>query len=140
MFTRVCPGDRCVDPWSLGSLARVPLVSLGLSGMFGFTLRIVGLIRGRWVHLGTPLGSMGSPGVVVFTRMRPGGRWFRLGSLRSPARALGIDEFISCRWVSSRAPWRSLCTSGGVTFTCVHPQCRWIHLGSLCSLARPCGR
>ena len=57
------PGGCCVQPGSLGSPGNARLC--------------VGFMRGRWVHpvrhSGTPLASLGSSGVVGFTRVHPGG-------------------------------------------------------------------
>ena len=61
-FTRVRPGGRWVHPGSLGSL-RCALI-------------IVGFIRGRLVHSGSPWGSLGSSGLVWFARERSGGVGF----------------------------------------------------------------
>ena len=44
--TRHCTAGRSVHPWSLNSLT--------------FSLGVVGFIRGRWVHSGSPWGSLGS--------------------------------------------------------------------------------
>ena len=66
-FSLVRPGGRWVHPGLFGSLV--------------FALGVVGFIRGRWiqpVYLGSlrlALGSLGSSGVVGFTRVRAGGRW-----------------------------------------------------------------
>ena len=63
------PGYRWVDTGSFGSL-------LCALGVFSF-------IRVRLVHSGAPWGALGSCGslgsfeVVVFTRVRHGGRWGR---------------------------------------------------------------
>ena len=98
--------------WSSGvhsraTLSRPPLVSLGLSKVVGFTrvgpssvgfILVVGVSRTPWL-------SLGSCGVVLFTRARLGGHWVHPGSLRSFARALGIEGFIRGLWVHLHAPW-----------------------------------
>ena len=35
--------------------------------------------EGRWVHKGAPFGSMGLSGIVVFTQVIRGGRWVHPG-------------------------------------------------------------
>ena len=57
---RVRSRGRWVNPWSLGSL--------------GGSLVVVGFIRGHLIDEDAPRGSFSSSGVVVFTRVRPGGR------------------------------------------------------------------
>ena len=79
-LTRIRPGGSCVHPVSLGSL--------------GFTLGVVGFIRGRCIHSGSPIVSLGSSGVVGFTRIRPRGRWIYPASLGSLGFALDIAGFI----------------------------------------------
>ena len=69
--------------------SRAPWGSFGLSGVVGFTLGVVGLIRCCWAHLRAP----------------PGGRWVKNGSFGSLARALGVDSFIWCRSVHAGAPF-----------------------------------
>ena len=57
-FSRARPGGRWVQQASLCSLVH----AIGVDGF----------IQGRCVHLGVPLGSIGSSGVVAFTFVRPG--------------------------------------------------------------------
>ena len=59
-FSRVRTGVCLVHPVSVGSLVRA--------------LGVVGLIHVRWVHLRTPLRSMGSSGMLR-SLVRPGSRW-----------------------------------------------------------------
>ena len=72
---------------------------------FRLALGDVGYIRGRSVHLCSPLASLGSSGVVGFTRVRRGGSWAHPGSLCSLGSALRVVPFIWCRWVNSCTPW-----------------------------------
>ena len=51
-------------------------------------------IQGGWVHSGAHLGSLGSSGVDVFTRVRPEDHWVHQGSLGSLECALGVVGFI----------------------------------------------
>ena len=98
-LTRERPGGRLahacrwVHPRSLGTL--------------GCALRVVGFIWGR-VLMGARLGSMGSSGIVVFTRVIREGR---------------------C--VHSGAPWGSLGLCVVDVFNRVCPGVRWVHPGSL---------
>ena len=46
-------------------------------------LGVVDFICGCLVHSGAPWGSLGLSGVVGFTRVRPGGRYVRPGSLNT---------------------------------------------------------
>ena len=91
-----------------------------------FALQVVGFIRGRWIHSGSPwvslvllwfallgcwvypesLGSVGfALGVVGFIRVRrvhlrlSWGRWVHPGSLGSLVFALGVVGFIRGRWI-----------------------------------------
>ena len=134
-FTRVHPVSHCVHPWTLYSLVCA--------------LEFLWFIRGCWVHLGAPFGSLGSSGDVSFTRVRPGCRWVRLGSLSSLGCTLGVVGIVCSRWirwgrwVHSFARWWSLfhprslgslvCTLGVVGFIRGH----WVHWGApwglLCS-------
>ena len=59
--------------------------SLGSSGVVGFT-RV--RFSSRWVHLRAPCVSLGSFG----------GHWFH-------SRAVGVDRFVRGHWVRSRVPW-----------------------------------
>ena len=110
-FTLVLPGGRWVFPVSLGS--------------HGCTLWDVGFFLGIWGHSyapwGSPLRSMGSSGVVCFTRLRPGGRWVHPGSLGSLVYAQGVIGFVSGRWVLS-----SLRSSRVIGSTPVRTVDRWV--------------
>ena len=64
-------------------------------------------MRGRWVHSGAPLGSLGSSAVVGFNLVRLGDRW-----------------------VHSGAPWGSFSSYRVVGFTRVRPEGRWVHIGA----------
>ena len=81
-FTRERPGGRWVHaccwvhPRSFGSL--------------GCAVRVVGFIWCRWVHMGARLESMGSSGIVMFTRVIRGGRCVHPVSLRSLGCAWGV--------------------------------------------------
>ena len=118
-FTRDRHGGRCVDPGSLLSL--------------GFSLGVVGFIRGHWVDSDSPCGSLGLYGVVGFTRVRAGGRWDRLihsnspwGSLDTLGFAVGVVGFIRGH---TGLPWGSLCSCGFLGFTLVRHGCRRVHSG-----------
>ena len=67
-FTRVRAGGRWIYSGSLCSLGFALWV-------VGFALGVVRFMRGLWIHLISLWGSLGSSGVVRFTRVRPGGRW-----------------------------------------------------------------
>ena len=76
-------------------------------------LDVVVLIQDRSVDSHAPWVSLGSFGVVRFTRVRPGGRWVHSRacapvvhpeSLGAHACVLG---FFRGGWVYSHAPWRS---------------------------------
>ena len=69
--TRARPVGLCVRPGSLGSRAH----ALEWLGSFVLALGIVVFMMGRWVHSRMPWGSLGSSGVIVFKRTRPGGVW-----------------------------------------------------------------
>ena len=89
MFTRVRSAVRSVYPVSLGSLV--------------FALGVVEFIQGCWVHIGSPLGSLGSSGVVGFIRVRPGGRWVRSVVGCVHPRSLSLLRFTRC-WFHSDSP------------------------------------
>ena len=115
-------------------------------GSLGFALGVDGFIRSRWVHSGSRWGSFSSSGVVVFTRVRPGGRWVRsrchwvhAPSLGSLGFALRVVGFIRDRWVHSDSPFGSLGSSEFVGFTRVCPMCRCVHPTSLGSLSLALG-
>ena len=55
-----------------------------------------------------PWRSLGSSRAMVFTRVRPEGRWVYPWSLGSLGCALGVVGFIRGRCVNSGAPWGSL--------------------------------
>ena len=161
-FTQVRAGGRCVHPGSLGSLGfasvHLPWGSMGSFEVFGFAqvgpwvrwvhagslgslkfaLGVTGFIQGRWVHLGSPWGSMGSSGVVRFTGVRPGGRWVQWrspwGSLGALRFALRVVRFMRGHQVHSGSPLRSLSSSGFVGFPRVCPGVRYVLPGSLGSL------
>ena len=84
-FTWLLSVGRCVHPWSFRSL--------------GFSLGVVGYIRGRWIYSGSLCGPLSSSGVVGFTRFRPRCHWVHPGSLDSLGFALGVVGFILGRWV-----------------------------------------
>ena len=87
---------------------------------------------------------MGSCAVVVFTWVRPGGRWIHQGSLGSLGFAFGVVVLIRGCWIHSSSRWGSLGSSGFVGFTRVRAGVvgfnpvragsRWVHPGSLSSL------
>ena len=55
-------------------------MSLGsCGGSLDCTVAVVGFIRGRWVHWGTPWVSFGLSGVAGLIRVKPGGRRVHLG-------------------------------------------------------------
>ena len=97
------PGGRWVYPGSLDSL--------------GYALGVVGFSRSCLVHSGGSWGSLGSSGVVGFTRVLPEGRWVRPGSLRPLGCALWDVGFIQGSWIHLDAPWGSQGSSGVVRFT-----------------------
>ena len=102
---------------------------MGKSGVVGFTKVRAGLfefIGGRWVHSGSRLVSLGSFGVVVFTRVHAGGRWVHPGSLGSLRFALGVIWFIWGHWIHSGSRSGSLGSSGVVGFTWFRPRGRWV--------------
>ena len=84
VFSRIRPRGRLVHPGSLGRLR----FALGLVGFLQgrwvhSSLVVIGLFRGRRDHSESPLRSLGSPGVVGFTRVHTGGRWVCKWSLAS---------------------------------------------------------
>ena len=82
--------------------------------------------------------SLGLSGVFGFTQIRPGGHWVHTGSLGSLGFALGADGFIRSRWVHWRSPWGSLDSLafalGVVGCTQIRPECCWVHAASSGSL------
>ena len=86
---------------------------------------------------GCTLGSLGSFGVVGFSRLPPGGRWVHLKSLGSFVCALRLVGCIRGRCFDSDARWGSLgsvafrCGLGVVEFIQVRPGHRWVHSVSL---------
>ena len=125
-FTRVRAGVCWVHPGSL--------VSLGFAlWVVEFALGVVGFMRGRWVQLGSPWESFGSFGDIVFTLIRPGGRWVHprsLDTLWFALRSLGSSGFV----VFTRVCAGTLGSSGIVWFNPVPAGGRWVHPGSLGSL------
>ena len=94
-FTRVRTAARSVHPGSLWFTSVRLGCLFGSSRVVRFTLvRVVGFIRGRWVHSGSPWGSLGSSWVVGFTRVRYLGRWVHPGLLDSLGITLGVFGFI----------------------------------------------
>ena len=85
MLTSVRPGGRWVHPGSIGSV--------------GFALGVVGFIRGLWVQSVAHWLSLGSSGVVGFTRVRTGCHWVPTVSLGSLGFALSVVVFIRGHWV-----------------------------------------
>ena len=90
--------------------------------ILGFALGIVVFNRCRWVHSGTSWRTLGSSGVVVFTRFRPGGRCVHPGTLNSLGNALGVTRIVLAIGISQ-----------------VHPGGHWVHPGLLGSLGSPWG-
>ena len=130
-FTRVRPGGRWVHLQSLGPW-HSPWKSLG---SLGVALRVVGFMRGRWVHSGSPWGSFGSSWVVEFTRIRFEYRWLHPEPLGSLLFALVLVGFIRCRWVHSDSyQVGSLGSSAFVGFTSVRLGGRLVRRRSLGSL------
>ena len=113
-FTRECLGGRRVHSGLLDSL--------------GYSLVVVGLIRCRSVHSGTPCGSLGLFGVFGYTRVRSGGSRVHSGSSVSRRCALGV---VGGRWIHAGAPWKSFLVIG---FTRVRAGGRRVHSGSFGSL------
>ena len=109
-------------------------MSLGSSAVVLFIRArpgVVVYIRDRWAHSSSLRWSLGSSGVIGFTRVHSGGRSVYLWSLCSLVRSLGVVRFIRGRWVDSivtwgrwvrsRAPQGSCGLSGVVGFTCARP-------------------
>ena len=99
---------------------------------------MVGFIWGRWIHLGSRWGSLGISGVVVFTCVRPWGRWVPLWSFGSigftlgiVGFALGVVRFIWSRCVHLGSCWGSFGLSRAAGFTQVRDGNHWVHPGSL---------
>ena len=145
--------------WNRCVRSSAPLGSLGSSGVLGFirarsggpgvhsrtslwsslgslarTLGIVGFSWGRWVHSRTPCGSLGSSGVVEFSRACPGGHWVHSQSLCSLVVAIGVvgvhpGSFDSLTMGSYEV----------VAFNHVRRRGRWVRLVSLVSIARAVG-
>ena len=126
LFNRVRVGDCWVHPGSLGSL--------------GCAFAVVGFIRvysvrleSRWVHMGAPWNrcvhsdvhwvSLGSSGVVRYTRERPWGVSVYAGSMDSLGCSLGVVGFIQGRSVHSSAPTKLLGSTLVVGFIPVRHGC-----------------
>ena len=90
MLIRACSGGRWVHSGSLDSLACAQ--------------SLVKVFQRRWVHLRAPCVSLGLSGIVGFTDKRLGGLWLKPGSLGSFACILGVIGFIRGLWVHSRVP------------------------------------
>ena len=145
-------GGRWVHPLALGSLTCA-LVSLGSCGVAyarpgGRSDPTGSLVHtvGRWVYpvsLGSlalaPLVSLGSFGVVGFTRAHPWCGWVHSRSLDSLGCALVVYGFIWGSFVHSCAPLASLRSTWVVGFSRSWTVCRCVHLGSLDSLAHELG-
>ena len=125
-----------------------------LLGSLECAQRVVGFIRGRWIHWGppsvsscsfgfvrvirvcpggrsvAPRGSSGSSWVAGFIEVRPGGRRGRSESLGQLWCALVVVGFVRVRWVNWGALWRrrvrslSLCSLGCALG-------RWVRSGSV---------
>ena len=93
-----------------------------------FALQVVGFIRGRWIHSGSPWVSL----VLLWFALL--GCWVYPESLGSVGFALGVVGFIRVRRVHLRLPWGSLGSYGVVGFIRVRPGGRWVHVVSLGSL------
>ena len=107
VFTRARPGCRWVHPKVLG---------------------VVGYILGRGIHLCTLFRSLGSSGVVGFTRVHRSCLWSLL------SRGLGVVELISGLSVHSCAPWVSLVSYGAIVARPVVVgtiRGGWVHLDAL---------
>ena len=119
---------------------------MGSSGDFAFALLAVGVVRltqvrpgNRWVHSGSPWGSLGSSGVVEFTWVRPGCRCVDMRSLGSLGFTLGVVGSFRFGWVYSGSPLGSLGSSGVAGFTQVGPGSPAVHAESQGSLRFPLG-
>ena len=77
-------------------------------------------IWSRWVDSVSPLVSLGSSGVVRFTRVRPGCLWVHPGSLDLFGFAIGVVWFTLVRhwsrWVHPRSLGSLWCALGVVEF------------------------
>ena len=98
-------------------------------GALRFALSVVGFMRRRPVHSGSPLVSLDSFGVVGYPRVRPGCSCVHPGSLGSLGFALRVVRFIRGRWVHFGSPWGSLGSSGVVGYAQVRPWGRWVNPG-----------
>ena len=96
-FGGVPPRGSWVNPGSFGSLGFALVV-------VEFALGVVGFIRGRWDHMGSPWWSLGLYGVVGFSRFRPGGRWVHPRSFSSLGFALWAAGFNRHHLVHSVSP------------------------------------
>ena len=80
-ITRVRPGGRWIHTWTLGSLVfAMGVAMLSPIRAFGYSC-VAGFAPVR-------------PGVVVLTRVLPGGRWVYSGSLGSLGFALRVGGFV----------------------------------------------
>ena len=127
-------GFTCARIWRLCIHLCAPWVSLGSSGVVGFTrcnLCDVGLIRGRWVHSGVPWVLLGSFWVVSFSRACPGSRWAFPGSLGSLGCALKVFLLVWGAWIHLGASWGSLhpllCSLGCLLGVFGFIPCRCVH-------------
>ena len=68
-------------------------------GVVEYALVVTGFHRRCWVHLVSPWVSLGSSGLTGFTRIRPGVLSVYSGSLGSLWIAMGVVGFIRGRWV-----------------------------------------
>ena len=75
-----------------------------------------------------PWGSSAPFGVVVFTPVRPGGRWVHSGCLDSRGNALCV---VGVCWFHAGAPSRLSGSFRVAGFTRVRSGCRQVHSGSL---------
>ena len=80
----------------------------GSLGSLDCALGVVVVVRGCWVHWGTPWWSSRWFGESGFIEERPRFRQVSLGSLRSFCWTLGLVWFVLGRWVHWGVPWRSL--------------------------------
>ena len=120
--------------------------SLDLCRVIGFTRmrpRCSLVHLGRWVHLCTPWGSLGSSGVVGFTRARPLVHsrvpWWSSGlsgviaftRARAGGRCVHTGWLSLVGWVHSRVPWGLMGSTRGVGFVPVRLGYRLVHRRSL---------
>ena len=63
---------------------------LGSLGSFRRAIRFVGFIKFRWGHTGAPIGSSGSFGFIGFIRSRPGCGWVLWGPCVHSASPWGL--------------------------------------------------